>query len=326
VGAAALPPRGRALSYTYSNIREEPPPRPHTGQQAGLSRLCALFPRRLVKPTPRHPLPSMDLKASLEGLPEVVRELNEPQLATDLEAVRGRLDDTLATERTMRELGAPTDAIAADIGEIKRACSSSLSAGSARMRARVDEARSTRAALVGQIGAQGLAQLDGQIAELAAAQERCSAALALFGLPPPRATAAPPCPAPAERPVPPPDLMSPPPPPPPGLWAPPPPPLAEHRIRALAGGLQLRVCEQSIETTTCHAVVNAANPQSFTQWDQGVSGALRDACRPEAVAVCQQPKRYQDEHGHELTSTTVPKTFAGLQPTAGWLRSRGCHW
>eukprot|EP01047_Picozoa_sp_COSAG01_P087461 COSAG01_NODE_20140_length_969_cov_0.973563_1_plen_50_part_01 len=30
VGAAALPPRGRALSYTYSNIREEPPPRPHT--------------------------------------------------------------------------------------------------------------------------------------------------------------------------------------------------------------------------------------------------------------------------------------------------------
>lgn len=87
------------------------------------------------------------------------------------------------------------------------------------------------------------------------------------------------------------------------------------------GPLSISIVESDITLMRVDAVVNAANSLSFTPMDGGVSGALRNACRPDTVTGAQ--KAWWDANGTEHSDVKLPSTQAGVQRSAGMLASRG---
>eukprot|EP00667_Euglena_gracilis_P022252 EG_transcript_24695 len=93
--------------------------------------------------------------------------------------------------------------------------------------------------------------------------------------------------------------------------------LREVRI----GTVTVDIIQADITSMHMDVVVNAANPESFMPMDGGVSGALRNMCRP--VDVTRQPKVWWDDAGVEHRDVRLPCTQAGVQAAAGGLRDRG---
>ena len=100
------------------------------------------------------------------------------------------------------------------------------------------------------------------------------------------------------------------------------------------GSITLSVKGFDIAATWTQAVVNAANQQSFTQGDSGVSGVLRNACSEVGQAgdyrdVCYQPKTWLvggADAVAEQTGEEVAETQVGSQPAGGRLRRCGVEW
>ena len=57
--------------------------------------------------------------------------------------------------------------------------------------------------------------------------------------------------------------------------------------------------------------------------DNGVSGALRNACRPDVVI--EMEKTWWDDTGQAQRSLVIPSTQAGVQAAGGGLRARGVN-
>jgi O-acetyl-ADP-ribose deacetylase (regulator of RNase III) len=57
--------------------------------------------------------------------------------------------------------------------------------------------------------------------------------------------------------------------------------------------------------------------------DNGVSGALRNACRPDVVTKME--KTWWDDAGQAQHGLVIPSTQAGVQAAGGGLRTRGVH-
>ncbi|KAJ9455464.1 hypothetical protein DIPPA_32820 [Diplonema papillatum] len=92
-------------------------------------------------------------------------------------------------------------------------------------------------------------------------------------------------------------------------------------LEEAVGDVRVLLAEADIARVAADAVVNAANEQSFTPMDCGVSGALRNACLP--ANVCGAPKLWVDDRGEQHATVRIPTTFAGTQPAAGGLAARG---
>jgi O-acetyl-ADP-ribose deacetylase (regulator of RNase III) len=92
-----------------------------------------------------------------------------------------------------------------------------------------------------------------------------------------------------------------------------------------AGGARLLVVEGDISLSTTAAVVNAANPASFTPMDGGVSGALRNACLPDNV-IGKDKMCWPEDEGEPTTSPRVEPHHAGAHRAAGRLASQGVQW
>eukprot|EP00164_Ancoracysta_twista_P003206 GFYU01004279.1.p1 GENE.GFYU01004279.1~~GFYU01004279.1.p1 ORF type:complete len:266 (+),score=63.66 GFYU01004279.1:131-928(+) len=86
-------------------------------------------------------------------------------------------------------------------------------------------------------------------------------------------------------------------------------------------GSVVRVVEVDIVSCRVDAIVNAANSLSFMPMDGGVSGALRNACKPASVTGL--VKRWWDQKGVMQETKKVPTTQAGVQEAAGGLKERG---
>jgi len=102
-----------------------------------------------------------------------------------------------------------------------------------------------------------------------------------------------------------------------------PPPLKVLRTGTV-GCVTIRVVAGDIADCATAAVVNAANALSFMPMDAGVSGALRNRCRP--VDVTQRPKRWWDDEGNEHYTDRLPETQAGVQAAAGALAAQGVRY
>jgi len=102
-----------------------------------------------------------------------------------------------------------------------------------------------------------------------------------------------------------------------------PPPLKVLRTGTV-GCVTIRVVAGDIAECATAAVVNAANALSFMPMDAGVSGALRNRCRP--VDVTQRPKRWWDDEGNEHYTDRLPETQAGVQAAAGALAAQGVRY
>eukprot|EP01043_Picozoa_sp_COSAG02_P052250 COSAG02_NODE_5598_length_4199_cov_9.633659_1_plen_629_part_00 len=105
---------------------------------------------------------------------------------------------------------------------------------------------------------------------------------------------------------------------------------APSRRKASVGSITLSVKGFDIAATWTEAVVNAANQQSFTEGDAGVSGVLRNNCsdigpRGWYQDVCYQPKTCLVD-GVEQTGLEVAETQVGAQPAGGRLRRCGVQW
>lgn len=87
------------------------------------------------------------------------------------------------------------------------------------------------------------------------------------------------------------------------------------------GSVIVSVVETDIVQCKVDTIVNAANMLSFMPMDGGVSGALRNACKPEKVTGAL--KKWWDEEGREHNDKKLATTQAGVQPAAGALRERG---
>ena len=87
------------------------------------------------------------------------------------------------------------------------------------------------------------------------------------------------------------------------------------------GSVTIRIVEGDITSATTEVIVNAANMLSFTPMDCGVSGALRNACKPDNVTG--KEKRWWNDEGTEHNTKKVPTTYVGLQEAAGGLKENG---
>lgn len=87
------------------------------------------------------------------------------------------------------------------------------------------------------------------------------------------------------------------------------------------GAVTVRIVETDITLCQVDAVVNAANTLSFMPMDGGVSGALRNACKPAKVTGAL--KKWWDNEGGEHYDKKLATTQAGVQPAMGGLQDRG---
>ena len=90
------------------------------------------------------------------------------------------------------------------------------------------------------------------------------------------------------------------------------------------GAINILLVEGDITFAPVDALVNAANMLSFMQMDGGVSGAIRNACRP--AVVTEKPKTWWDDKGVEHSDIKLAVTQAGVQMAAGALGARGVRW
>jgi O-acetyl-ADP-ribose deacetylase (regulator of RNase III) len=98
--------------------------------------------------------------------------------------------------------------------------------------------------------------------------------------------------------------------------------LDEERRTLRVGRIAVHVVEADIATLQVDVLINAANISSFTPMDCGVSGALRNACRPADVVGVEKIWWDEEENRHE--DKTLPVTQAGVQElTHGGLFDRG---
>ena len=88
------------------------------------------------------------------------------------------------------------------------------------------------------------------------------------------------------------------------------------------GAVNILLVEGDITFAPVDALVNAANMVSFMQMDSdgGVSGAIRNACRP--AVVTEKPKTWWDDKGVEHSDIKLAVTQAGVQMAAGVLGAR----
>eukprot|EP01059_Diplonema_ambulator_P002565 TRINITY_DN12184_c0_g1_i1.p1 TRINITY_DN12184_c0_g1~~TRINITY_DN12184_c0_g1_i1.p1 ORF type:complete len:230 (+),score=44.48 TRINITY_DN12184_c0_g1_i1:36-725(+) len=86
-------------------------------------------------------------------------------------------------------------------------------------------------------------------------------------------------------------------------------------------GVTVRMVEGDISKVGSDVVVNAANTLSFMPMDSGVSGALRNASKPEVVV--RQDKVWWSDDGTEHRGKRMPVLQAGVQVAQGGLAAQG---
>ena len=89
----------------------------------------------------------------------------------------------------------------------------------------------------------------------------------------------------------------------------------------VGGTTTVHVAAGDIGASSTAAVINAANPASFTPMDSGVSGALRNACSPDVVTG-KDKMMWPDEGDDAYTSRRVEPHHAGAQASGGRLAAQ----